>query len=76
MICNMNMLPYKESFDTLMKVKKEPNTFELELLVRTKKYVRFIAWIPGIEMVAVVNSLAMYATHKESDIDLFIITKP
>ena len=27
-------------------------------------------------MVAVSNSLAMYATHPDSDIDLFIITAP
>lgn len=27
-------------------------------------------------MIAIVNSLSMYATHKDSDIDLFIITKP
>ncbi|MFZ2255768.1 MAG: hypothetical protein WAW59_02485 [Patescibacteria group bacterium] len=27
-------------------------------------------------MVAVVNSLSMFATHQDSDIDLFIITKP
>lgn len=27
-------------------------------------------------MIAIVNSLSMYATHKESDIDLFIVTKP
>ena len=27
-------------------------------------------------MIAVVNSLSMYATHKDSDIDLFIVTQP
>ncbi len=27
-------------------------------------------------MIAIVNSLSMYATHKDSDIDLFIVTKP
>ncbi len=27
-------------------------------------------------MIAIVNSLAMYATHEDSDIDLFIVTKP
>ena len=32
-----------------------------------------ISWIPGIQMIAVSNSLAMYATHKDSDIDIFII---
>ena len=27
-------------------------------------------------MIAIVNSLSMYATHEDSDIDLFIVTKP
>jgi len=27
-------------------------------------------------MIAIVNSLSMYATHQDSDIDLFIITRP
>lgn len=27
-------------------------------------------------MVAVVNSLSLYATHEDSDIDLFIVTRP
>jgi hypothetical protein len=27
-------------------------------------------------MIAIVNSLSMYATHPDSDIDLFIVTRP
>ena len=27
-------------------------------------------------MIAICNSLSMYATHRDSDIDLFIVTKP
>ena len=27
-------------------------------------------------MMAICNSLSMYATHEDSDIDLFIVTKP
>jgi len=55
-------------------VKSEPNDHENGLFLRAKKYISKIAWIPGLRMVAVVNSLSMYATHKDSDIDLFIIT--
>jgi hypothetical protein len=57
-------------------VKNTPNKHEQELFRRAVKYIRRIAWIPGIEMVAIVNSLSMFATHKDSDIDLFIVTKP
>jgi hypothetical protein len=48
----------------------------LALFARAEKYIAKLTWIPGIEMVAVVNSLSMYATHADSDIDLFIITQP
>jgi hypothetical protein len=59
-----------------MWVRDIPNIHEKELFCRAGKYIRRIAWIPGVEMVAIVNSLSMFATHKNSDIDLFIITKP
>ena len=70
----MNFLDYKSSFDTLMGVKPDPNEHEKALFARAEKYIRKISWIPGLRMVAVVNSLSMYATHEGSDIDLFVIT--
>ncbi len=70
------MHSYKKTFDTYMWVKNTPNKHEQELFRRAVKYIRRIAWIPGIEMVAIVNSLSMFATHKDSDIDIFIVTKP
>ena len=70
----MNFLDYKPSFDTLMGVKPEPNEREKALFARAEKYIRKISWIPGLRMIAVVNSLSMYATHESSDIDLFVIT--
>lgn len=70
----MNFLDYKPSFDTLMGVKPEPNEREKALFARAEKYIRKISWIPGLRMIAVVNSLSMYATHEGSDIDLFVIT--
>jgi hypothetical protein len=48
----------------------------LALFARAEHYISKLACIPGIEMIAVVNSLSMYATHEDSDIDLFIITQP
>ncbi len=59
-----------------MWIKTEPNQHELDLFARAVKYTHLLSKIPGIEMIAVVNSLSMYATHEDSDIDLFIITKP
>lgn len=59
-----------------MWVKKKPNTHEIYLFERSQKYIQAIRWIPWIEMIAVVNSLSMFATHKDSDIDLFFVTTP
>lgn len=70
------MQQYKKEFDAIMKVKSEPNQHEKMLVERAQKYIRKLSWIPGIEMIAVGNSLSMFATHADSDIDLFIITKP
>lgn len=70
------MHEYRQAFDTYMWVKKFPNEHERKLFCRAEKYIRYISWIPGLEMVAVVNSLSMFATHDDSDIDLFIVVKP
>ena len=59
-----------------MWVKIEPNQHELVLLHKWQKYISKLSKIPGIEMIAIVNSLSMYATHEDSDIDLFIVTRP
>ncbi len=69
------MLQYKQKFDTYSWVKYEPNNHEKSLFDRAKKYIAYFRFIPWVEMVAIVNSLSMYATHKDSDIDLFIITE-
>ena len=70
------MYQYKEKFDTLQRVKLEPNGHEIHLFEHGQKYIKKLSKIPWIEMIAIVNSLSMYSTHPESDIDLFIITKP
>lgn len=59
-----------------MGVKSEPNEHELALFDRAKEYIAKIRDIEWIEMMAICNSLSMYATHEDSDIDLFIVTKP
>ncbi|MDP2103875.1 MAG: hypothetical protein Q8K26_03060 [Candidatus Gracilibacteria bacterium] len=62
--------------ESILGVKKSPSVQERELFKKTRDFVSFITWIPGLRMVAVSNSLAMYATHPDSDIDLFIVTAP
>lgn len=57
-----------------MWVKSAPNEHEKMLFARAQKYIDKLTWIPWLRMVAVVNSLSMYATHRDSDIDLFIVT--
>lgn len=59
-----------------MWIKDTPNQHEVYLYERAQKYIRHLSWIPGIRMIAIVNSLSMYATHKDSDIDLFIVCEP
>ena len=71
----MDLFAYRTSFDNLLGVKNAPNPHEIMLFKRAKKYIEIITWIPGIRMIAVVNSLSMYATNKNSDIDLFIVTE-
>jgi hypothetical protein len=70
------MQKYRKAFDAYMGIKSDPDTYELVLFDRAKEYIAKICNIPWIEMVAVCNSLSMYTTHKDSDIDLFIVTKP
>jgi hypothetical protein len=70
------MSELRKQFDTYMGIKSTPNDREITLFERAKKYTAFLSYIPGVQMIAVVNSLSMYATHEDSDIDLFIVTRP
>jgi hypothetical protein len=70
------MLEYSESFNREMGVKDTPDPHDVYLMGRAQKYIEKLSWIPGLRMIAVVNSLSMYATHEDSDIDLFVITSP
>lgn len=46
------------------------------LFERAQKYLKWVAWIPGLRMVAICNSLSMYASDLDSDIDLFVVSDP
>lgn len=41
-----------------------------------RQYIPVLRFIPGIQAVAVCNSLALQTVHKNSDIDLFIVCHP
>lgn len=56
-------------------VKKELWKYEQKLWDITQKYTPILSKIPWIQCICVCNSLAMNTCHKNSDIDLFIITK-
>jgi len=69
------MLKYLNKFKNLEWIKDSPSNYEIELIEKTQKYSKYISWIPWLQILAVCNSLSMYATkEKWSDIDLFIIT--
>lgn len=65
-----------ERLKSTLGIKKTPSEEEQKLFYKTQDFIWYIKWIPGLRMIAVSNSLAMYATHEDSDIDLFIITAP
>jgi len=64
------------SIEEILHIKASPSHSEIRLFERTQKYLRFVSWIPGLRMVAVCNSLSMYASDADSDIDLFVVTDP
>ena len=41
-----------------------------------RRFVRALALLPSVRLVAVCNSLAMSNAHEESDIDLFVVVRP
>lgn len=69
------MISKKQKFLQFMGGKNFPNIHEKELFKRTKNYLEKIKNIRWIKMIAVCNSLSMFATHDDSDIDLFIVTE-
>ena len=63
-------------FKKLQNCKEEPWKIEKDLIEKTIKYVNYIKWIPWLQMIWIWNSISMNNANKNSDIDLFIVTKP
>lgn len=64
-----------EKLRVFLKVKDSPGNCEKKLWEKVAKYTPLLRKIPGVLCICVWNSLAMNACHKNSDIDLFVITK-
>lgn len=64
-----------ETFKKQLQIQEKSGNIEKNLWKKVYKYVPVLRYIPGILLVWVWNSLSMNACHKESDIDLFIVTK-
>ncbi|NDK08031.1 hypothetical protein EOM39_02175 [Candidatus Gracilibacteria bacterium] len=62
------------TFKNLQNIKEYPLDIEKRLIEKTIRYIRLIKWIPGIQMIAVGNSVAMNSANNNSDIDLFIVS--
>ncbi len=69
------MKEYKTQFDDYFSVKGDPSPLESELYKKSQRYIAWLRFIPGVQLVAIGNSLSMNATTEDSDIDLFIVTK-
>lgn len=63
-------------FKKLLNIKDNPNNIEKKFIEKTIKYIKFIKWIPGLQMIAIWNSVALNSANQNSDIDLFIVSKP
>lgn len=65
-----------QKFKKYFHIKADLSEIDKGFLEKTKKYIRYIKWVPGLKMIAVWNSISMHAGTPESDIDLFIVTTP
>jgi hypothetical protein len=68
--------PIDPVLSTILQLQSTPTQEELKLIEKTQKYARLVSWIPGLRMMALCNSLSMYASDPDSDIDLFIVSNP
>jgi predicted nucleotidyltransferase len=66
---------HEKILEDYLKIKNSPWIHEKKLWKKVDTYKKTFSYIPGVLCICVWNSLAMNAAHKESDIDLFIITK-
>lgn len=63
-----------QDFINYFNIKKYPSQIEMDFLEKTKKYIRFIKYLPWLRMVWIWNSISMNCADRNSDIDLYIVT--
>lgn len=64
-----------KNFINFFQIKNTESEIEKKLYKKSYKYIKYLQYIPGIEMVAIWNSIAMNCATPESDIDLYIIAQ-
>lgn len=62
-----------QNLEKKLRVKHEYSPQERIYIEKSQKYCKYLRYIPGIQLVAIGNSLSMKSASKESDIDLFIV---
>lgn len=62
--------------ESIVEIKRQAYKRALDLLSRARPWLSFMAGWPGVESISICNNLAFYNAGENSDIDLFIVTKP
>lgn len=60
----------------IIEVRKKRHNYSARKLVKAKIFSRLFGLFPGVQMVALANSIGYFNLRDDSDIDFFIITKP
>ena len=61
--------------EEIIKTRKERYLIAEEKLKKAKAFIRYLSHLPGVRGVAVSNTLALFNSKKEADIDLFLICR-
>lgn len=62
------------TFKKLFHIQEKESKYSNIYKEKTISYLKYIKWIPGIEMIGIWNSIAMGNASENSDIDLYIVT--
>jgi hypothetical protein len=67
---------FTDNTDLTIVDRMKRKTLANQLLIESKNWLALIASFPGVESIAICNNLAFLNATDNSDVDLFIITKP
>lgn len=60
----------------LIKIRKRRHNYSARKMAKAQKFAYLFRLFPGVQMIALANSMGFYNLRDDSDIDFFIITKP